>query len=117
MTKAIHIEHYGMQYGVELHHNQIVFYRIEYDDSGLAAWGTDDDIIHNYQITNDVWNAVALFRKIADAVRTIIFTNKLNYYTFHVSDGKRAALYKRFAEEINGYRAVHEGKYFFLYKQ
>lgn len=117
MVKALGVEHDGMQYGVELFRNEIVFYRVEKDDSGFAAWGTDDDTFYNYTVTGDVDNPVALYRKIAKAVRNIIYSEDLQYYTFNVSDEKRAAIYERFAKKISGYSAVHAGDYFYLYKQ
>lgn len=117
MVKAHDIEHDGMQYGVELYHNEIVFYRVEIDESGFSAWGTDDDIIYNYSITNDVSNSVSLFRKIADAVLDIIYSEDLHYYTFNVSDEKRKAIYERFAEAVSGFRAVYAEGYFYLYKE
>lgn len=117
MVQEVAVKHDGMEYGVELYGNEIVFYRVEKDESGFAAWGSDDDIIYNYSITGDVTRSVALYRKIAMAVQTIIYSEGLYYYTFNVDDEKRAAIYERFAEKIGGYRAVHEGDYFYLYKQ
>lgn len=117
MVKALNIKHEGMQYGVELYGNEIVFYRVEKDESGFAAWGTDDDIWYNYSITGDVNNSVALYRKIAEAVQSIIYSEGKHYYTFNVSDEKRGAIYERFAEKLSGYRAVHASDYFYLYKE
>lgn len=117
MTKSVKIWHYGMNYEAVLHRNEIVFYRIDIDASGLTAWGTNDDIIYNYSITGDVSRPVALYRKIFKAVRKIIYSEKLSYYTFNVSDAKRAAIYERLTKGLSGYRLVHVGDYFYMYAE
>ena len=117
MNKSIEIMHDGMKYEAILHGNEIVFYRVDIDDSGFAAWGTNDDIIYNYSITGDVSRPVALYRKVVKAVRALIYGEKLGYYTFNVSDAKRAAIYNRFAKGLHGYSSVHAGDYFYLYKK
>lgn len=116
MNKSIVIMHDGMKYEAMLQGNEIVFYRIDVDDSGFAAWGTNDDIIYNYSITGDVSRPIALYRKVVKAVRVLIYSEKLGYYTCNVSDEKRAVIYQRFAKGLTGYSSVHAGDYFYLYK-
>lgn len=117
MVKKIDIVHNGMDYGVQLYNEEIVFYRVDIDSSRLARWGSEDDLVYNYSITGDVQNSVALYHKIAKAVVEIVYSENRNYYTFNVSDKKRQTIYKRFAENLGGYKLIHEGDYFYLYRQ
>ena len=116
MTKHIEIEHDGMNHGVQLYNNEIVFYRVDIDDSGFVTWG-EDSTYYNYTITNDVQRSFVLFRKIAKAVQEIVYSESKHYYTFNVSDQKRKSIYRKFAETLDGYQLVHEAEFFYLYKQ
>lgn len=73
--------------------------------------------INTYSITGDVSRPIALYRKVVKAVRALIYGEKLGYYTFNVSDVKRAAIYNRFAKGLSGYSSAHAGDYFYLYKK
>jgi len=108
----IDVNHEGFVYTVANDGCMIVMYKNDTDE-----WMGDIEYIKVFTIEGDTPNPVALYRKLAKALKELIAITRESWYMFYVSDEKRANIYERVGNTIKGYSCQRADKYFYLYKE
>ena len=108
----------GIDYTVKLVGGMsIVFTATVESDTADGTWWDDELTVTTTEIVGGTKNPLKVYSKIANAVRNIIYSNKLPVCHFTVEDDRRAAIYERFAKTVVGYSYQRIDKLFYLFKE
>tara|TARA_B110000259_G_scaffold135556_1_gene152678 strand:- start:390 stop:728 length:339 start_codon:yes stop_codon:yes gene_type:complete len=108
----IDVLHEGFIYSVENYDdNKLMRYKYDIDE-----WMGDIEYIKVFTIEGETPNSDALYRKLSKSTKQIIAATGKDWYMFSVTDEKRADLYERFINTINGFTTQRADKWFYLYK-
>lgn len=81
-------------YIIEMNSSSIVFYTKEYGFLG------DED---SFTTNNNTKNPVKVLRKINNIIKNYVLGNKIKYFTVYGNSEKRAKIYRRFLDGLDGY--------------
>ena len=109
MKKLIH--HEGYNYVLEYDNNSLIMYKEDIDE-----WMGDIEYIKVFTVEGDTPRPMTLYRKLVVAANKLIAQTNSDWFMFNVTDQKRADLYERFTQSINGYSCQRADKYFYLYR-
>jgi len=89
----------GVHYRVIIRkeYNELMFYTEKADDFVFG------EVIQSSQVLHSVKRPVALIRRIYKAFAHYIYSHKLKYFMFSVSDEKLKHIYERFLRGVEGY--------------